>query len=541
MSEVKNSKREIRLPVIIAIAIVIGIFIGGRMLEPEMEGETLSTSVSKFREVLTRIDKNYVDEVESKELVEDAIREMLVKLDPHSRYIPSEEVDELNAQLKGHYDGIGIKFIILEDTVYVVKAMDGGPSKALGILTGDKIIKVGEEDIFGSEIKSSDVADRLRGPSNTQVTITILRGNEPIEFTIERGKIPQYSIPASYMVNDRIGYIKISNFGDKTYDEFKSALEKLKSLGMERLIIDLQGNPGGRMDAAEKMSDELIAGKRLIVSQRSTHKQYNLSSYARNEGIFEDGPLIVLVDENSASASEIVSGALQDHDRALIVGRRTYGKGLVQLPITLVDNSEMMLTIARYYTPSGRSIQKPYSDLDVYHSDLTTRYNRGEFFYEDSIKFNDSLRFTTAQGRVVFGGGGIMPDHFVPYDTSHYTSYYKQLMSKGVLRKFTIDYYISNKEYLSEMEMDEFLNDFEIDDSMLQNILDIGDRFDVEFNSKEYEISLSLIKSYAKADIAEFIWDEEGFYRVINPASNEIYNRALELFDEAKLLAQAYN
>ena len=541
MSEVNNSKRVIRLPLIIALAVLAGIFIGSRMLEPKMDEENISTSITKFREVLTRIDNNYVDEVESNGLVEDAIREMLDKLDPHSRYIPAEQVASLNAQLQGHYDGIGIQFVILQDTVYVVRAMDDGPSKAQGILTGDKIIKVGDENLFGSDVTSSDVADRLLGPSDTQVTITVLRGTESIEFTIERGKIPQYSVPASYMVDDRIGYIKVSNFGDKTYDEFKSALEKLKSEGMERLVIDLQGNPGGRMDAAEKLSDELISGKRLIVSQKSAHKQYNLSSYARNDGIFEDGPVIVLVDESSASASEIVSGALQDHDRALIVGRRTYGKGLVQLPITLVDKSEMMLTIARYYTPSGRSIQKPYEDSELYHSDLTARYNRGEFFYEDSIKFIDSLKFETAKGRVVYGGGGIMPDHFVPYDTANYTSYYRKLLARGVLRKFTIDFYVSNKEYLSGLEMDWFLADFEITDTMLQKILAIGDRFEVEFNREEYNTSLSLIKSYVKADIAEFVWNDEGFYQVINPASNEIYNRALELFDEANRLAQAYN
>jgi len=485
----KNTKLAIRLPLIIAVAMVVGIFIGARMLEPKIESENISSSLTKFREVLTSIDKYYVDKVASKGLVENAIGEMLNKLDPHSRYIPSEEVNHLNAQLNGHYDGIGIQFVILQDTVYIVKSISGGPSETLGLMTGDKIIKVEGENIAGIEIQSSEVADRLLGPSNTEVTITVLRGKESVEYTIERAKIPQRSVDASYMVSSDIGYIKISSFGDKTYNEFREALDLLISAGMERLILDLQGNRGGRMDAAEKISDELISGKRLIVSQRSAHKKFNSSSYAKNEGVFEEGPLIVLVDENSASASEIVSGALQDHDRALIVGRRTFGKGLVQLPITLNDKSEMMLTIARYYTPSGRSIQKPYGDLDTYFSDLSARFDHGEYFHEDSIKFIDSLQFTTAQGRVVYGGGGIMPDHFVPYDTANYTMYYRQLLGKGVLRKFSMDYYISNKTALSDMEKNKYVDEFQVDESMLRTILSIGDDFGVDFNSKEFGIS----------------------------------------------------
>jgi len=537
----ENSKLSIRLPLIIAVAVVVGIFIGSRMLEPSIDSQNLSSNLSKFKEVLTSIDKNYVDEVESKELVEDAIREMLKKLDPHSRYIPSSEVDLLKSQLIGHYDGIGIQFVVLQDTVYVVKALEGGPSKVLGITTGDKIITVEGENITGINIKSSEVADRLLGPSSTEVSISILRGNEMIDFTIKRGKIPQKSVQTSYMVSAEIGYIKIANFGDKTYIEFKAALDRLKMEGMEKLILDLQGNPGGRMDAAERISDELIGGNRLIVSQKSSHKKYNSSSYAKKEGVFEEGPIVVLVDEKSASASEIVSGALQDHDRALIVGRRTFGKGLVQLPVTLNDNSELMLTIARYYTPSGRSIQKPYTDMDSYFTELSTRYDHGEYFHEDSIKFDDSLRYTTANGRVVYGGGGIMPDHFVPYDTMNYTNYYRDLISSGVLRKFSIDYFVTNRDGLSTMELQAFLNEFTINNVMLKQITDIGEEFGVTKNLSEYEKSLELIKGYAKADIAEFLWNEEGYYRVVNPLSNEVYIQALELFDEATLLAKAYN
>jgi len=281
-------------------------------------------------------------------------------------------------------------------------------------------------------------------------------------------------------------------------------------------------------------------GKRLIVSQKSVHDKYNSSYYAKKKGIFEEGPLIVLVDEYSASASEIVSGALQDHDRALIVGRRTFGKGLVQMPIRLNDNSELRLTIARYYTPSGRSIQKPYDDGNDYHSDLSDRYDHGEFFYADSIKFDDSLQFKTARGRVIYGGGGIMPDYFVPFDTSMQTDYYRQLAGKRAVREFSLSYYLSHIEELHEMEFKDFLHSFDINNKMLQRVVEIGDEIGVEYNQEDYDTSLPLLKAYIKAEIAAMVWDEAGYYQVLNPVSNEIYSKALKLIDEAALLAEAY-
>lgn len=540
MSEIKNSKLAARLPLIVAIAVVAGIFVGARMLEPNMDTESLSGNLTKFREVLTSIDQNYVDDVASDELVERAIREMLDHLDPHSRYIPADKVAQMNAQLKGHYDGIGVQFVILQDTVYVVKAMEGGPSRTLGIQTGDRIIRVEDESLIGINLESQGVADRLLGPSGTEVNVTVLRDQEELVFTIKRGKIPQRSVEG-YLVRGDIGYIKISNFGDRTYQEFRQTMEQLIEEGMEKLILDLQGNPGGRMDAAERISDELISGKRLLVSQRSAHKQYNTSTYARKTGLFEDQPVIVLVDENSASASEIVSGALQDHDRALIVGRRTYGKGLVQLPITLADNSEMMLTIARYYTPSGRCIQKPYDDSEAYFHDLNERYDHGEMFYQDSIKFVDSLRFTTAKGRVVYGGGGIMPDHFIPFDTASYTRSYRRVVSTGILRKYALDYFTSHRESMQYLDLEGFVNTFELDAGILDDIKSIAGRFDVTIDDDELAISETLIRTSIKADLADFLWGEAGYYRVTNPVTNEIYVQALDMFDEATLLARAYN
>jgi len=540
VNKIENKKSDIKFPIIIALAVVTGIFIGATFLEPKQSFLGISGRITKFKDVIQSIDRNYVDEVSTTNLVDNAIAEMLGKLDPHSTYIPSEEVDRLNAQLQGIYEGIGIQFDILRDTVYVIKTLEGGPSKELGLKPGDKIVNVNGENIAGIGINSKGVTDRLLGPAGSEVSIAILRQNELQNYSIKRGTIPQKSVETSYMINSDVGYIKISRFGSKTYNEFKVELSKLIDQGMSKLILDLQANPGGLMSAAESISDELIEGRRLIVSQKSVHDKYNSSYYAKKKGIFEEGPLIVLVDEYSASASEIVSGALQDHDRALIVGRRTFGKGLVQMPIRLNDNSELRLTIARYYTPSGRSIQKPYDNGNDYRSDLSDRYDHGEFFYADSIKFDDSLQYKTARGRVIYGGGGIMPDYFVPYDTSMQTNYYRRLAGKRAVREFSLFYYLSHIEELHEMKFKDFLHSFDINDKMLQRVVEIGNEIGVEYNQEDYDASLPLLKAYIKAEIAALVWDEAGYYPVLNPVSNEIYSKALELIDEAALLAEAY-
>ena len=540
MNKISNTKSDIRFPFIIAIAVVVGIFIGATMLEPKFSIQGISGSIAKFKDVILSIDKNYVDEVDASGLVDDAIVEMLRELDPHSTYIPKEEVERLNAQLRGVYEGIGIQFDILRDTVYVIRVLEGGPSKTIGLQSGDKIIQVEGEIIAGTGITNKGVTDRLLGQAGSEVTITILRENTEKDYTITRGTIPQRTIVSSYMINKETGYIKISRFGSKTYDEFKNALSEMLDKGMTKLVLDLQGNPGGLMSAAEDISDELIAGRKLIVSQKSVHDRYNSSFYARKEGIFENGLVIVLVDEYSASASEIVAGALQDHDRALIVGRRTFGKGLVQMPISLNDRSELRLTIARYYTPSGRSIQKPYNNGEDYYSDISSRYDHGEFFHADSIKFEDSLKFETAKGRTIYGGGGIMPDYFVPYDTSMQTAYYSTLRNKRAVREYTFNYFIAHNEALGNMHFDDFMNSFVITDEMLANIVEIGEELGIAFNKTQFQHSLTLLKGLVKADIASFVWGENGYYPVINPVSNEIYIRALELFDDAALLAEAY-
>ena len=359
---VNNSRFQIRAPMLLAAGLVIGLLIGVSIFEFKPGRSTVMNNVSRFSEVLSLINQSYVDSVNVKQLVTGAISNMLEKLDPHSIYIPKKDVELTNSDLRGEFEGVGIEFNIIRDTIVVVTALPGGPSANEGIESGDKIIKVNDENVAGIGISIRGVVDRLRGPKGSQVNVSIKRRNESelLKFTITRDKIPQYSVDAAYMINKDIGYIKISRFSSTTYDEFHSKLKELLEKGMNKLVLDLQNNPGGYMDRAVDVADEFIGNDEMIVSQKGKTDKYNAEYRAYRKGLFETEPVIVLIDENSASGAEIVAGALQDDDRALIVGRRSFGKGLVQVPMMLSDGSELRLTIARYYTPSGRSIQKPY-------------------------------------------------------------------------------------------------------------------------------------------------------------------------------------
>jgi carboxyl-terminal processing protease len=496
--------------------------------------------VLKFREVLTYIEKDYVDQVDSEELVESAINTMLEKLDPHSVYIPAKDLKMANSQLEGEFDGIGIEFSIIKDTIHVISPLSGGPSEKVGLLSGDKIIKVNDKNVAGVGITNREVFEKLRGPKGTEVNLGIKRnGSDALNnFKIIRDKIPQHSVDVSYMINKEVGYIKVSKFSATTYEEFKQALGNLKSKGMNKLILDLQGNPGGYLGAAFNMADELISGNKMIVYTDGKDSQYDTEYRARKKGMFEDGPVVVLIDEGSASASEIVAGAIQDNDRGLIVGRRSFGKGLVQMPIDLSDGSELRLTISRYYTPSGRSIQKPYksgSDPE-YKTDILNRYEHGELFNADSIKFNDSLKYETTKGRVVYGGGGIMPDFFVAIDTTMNTKYFINLFSNNVVREYTLQYYEVNKKKLEKMKLDDFVENFDVTPAMLNDLIKIASRSNVPFDQKEFEASKDLIKTTVKAHIAKSMWSNEGYYRVFNE-TNEVLQQGLNLFDEAEELA----
>ncbi len=540
MSSKKNSDFQIRLPLLLTIAVAAGILIGATMADGSTTRNNLISGYLKFKEILTFVQRDYVDEVDTDELVETAINRMLEKLDPHSVYIPAKDLELAKSQLEGEFEGIGIEFNIIKDTIYVVAPLSGGPSEEVGLVSGDKIVKVDDEVVAGVGVDNRKVFELLRGKKGTEVKVGVKRrsADDLIDFTITRDKIPQESVDVSYMIDDEVGYIKVSRFAATTYDEFHDALAELKSKGMTKLVLDLQGNPGGYMDRAINIADEMLSDNKMIVYTKGKQPRYNSEARAYREGIFENQPIIVLIDEGSASASEIVAGALQDNDRALIVGRRSFGKGLVQMPIPLDDGSELRLTISRYYTPSGRSIQKPYeAGAKEYGDDISNRFEHGELINPDSIHFEDSLKYETSKGRVVYGGGGIMPDYFVPIDTTNSRNKFLiALYSTNAVREYTLLYYQNNKAKLEGMTYDEFYNNFEVSDKMLGKIVDLVDESDVEYTSEDYEAGKERLRDQVKALIARSVWGNEGAYPVYNQRNN-VLQEALKLFDQAEKLA----
>ena len=534
MSEYNNTKYQIRLPIILAIGLAAGIFLGATFSDSPKVQNDLNKDIQKFKEILTLIDRNYVDEVNTTDLVEDAIEHMLSKLDPHSYYISAEDKVEANEDLQGNFEGIGVEFNIFQDTIVVVTPLSGGPSEALGIMSGDQIIKIDGKEVAGVGFTNRDVQKHLKGPKGSKVTVSVKRGNKKslIDFEIIRDKIPTTSVDASYMIDDKIGYIKISRFAATTYEEFHEALKGLLDQGMKKLILDLQGNGGGYMNHAINIADEFIKGDKKIVYTLGKESRFNSQAFGQRKGLFEEGELIVLINEGSASASEIVTGALQDNDRALIVGRRSFGKGLVQAPIDLSDGSEVRLTISRYYTPSGRSIQKPYDDKEDYSKDLIARYNNGEFFSADSIHFNDSLKYKTNSGRVVYGGGGIMPDYFVPLDTTTSSTYLNKLFIKNAVQEYVFHYANEHKSELENMSYQDYYNNFKITESMRNALAKKGEENGVKPDYADMKKHQALFNTHIKAQIARQIWKNEGFYPIFNQ-TNEVLQQAIKLIDEA--------
>jgi len=542
----KNSSFSIRQPLFICIALAGGILLGATIFSHSPQNNKSFQGYQKLKQVLSLISSDYVDTVNTDELVDYSIEKMLEKLDPHTVYIPLANVQAAKSQLESGFDGIGVEFNIFRDTVYVVAPLIGGPSEAIGVQTGDKIVKVDDKPIFDK--KKSDngtVFKKLRGPKGSKVKLGIMRKGVKgiMDFTVTRDKIPNYSVEAAYMIDGKTGYIKVSNFAENTFTEFKQALKELKDTGMRQLILDLRGNPGGYLDRATNMVDELLADGKMIVYTDGKVKQYDSKIRSNHPGIFEKGPIIVLIDEGSASASEIVSGALQDNDRALIVGRRSFGKGLVQMPVDLEDGSQLRLTISRYYTPSGRSIQKPYgkdTNPDDYELDWKHRYDHGEYFHPDSIKFNQKLKFSTLNGRTVYGGGGIMPNFFVPLDTTFNTKYLGELAGANVIREFSFKYYADHKAELSKMPFKTFNKNFTINDEMMKEVVEMGNKAKVKYNQKEYDRSQLLIRNQIKALIArsnyrhDHLGKNNEYYEVMMPATDEIYNKAVNLFSEAQ-------
>ncbi|WP_221394849.1 S41 family peptidase [Dyadobacter sp. NIV53] len=543
---VQNSRAVVRLPIIVAITLAAGMLIGSTFFSGGNKLADVAKGSAKFREVLMYVENNYVDSVNTDELVDFSISKMLEKLDPHTAYFNSEEATAARSQLESGFDGIGVEFNIFNDTVYVVTPLSGGPSETAGIQSGDRILMVDKEKLSGPGVTNAQVYKLLRGKRGTKVDLSIERVglNEKMNFAVIRDRIPTYSVDAAYMVDQEIGYIKVSRFSETTFDEFKSALKTLKADGLKKLILDLRGNPGGYMERATSMADEFISGDKLLVYTEGKDSRFDRKTRSHVEGSFEKGPLIVLVDEGSASASEILAGALQDHDRALVVGRRSYGKGLVQMPIKLSDNSELRLTISRYYTPSGRSIQKPYElgKGEDYSQDLSHRYESGELFNVDSIKFDKSKIYKTDGGRIVYGGGGITPDAFVPRDTLLNSKYLFELYAKNIIREYALRYANDNVKKLEKQSFNEYLKSFQVTDVMLAEMVKDASKSGIKPNAKELNLSKPIITAQTKAIIGRYVWGRKQktglnneVFQVLNPTDN-VYQHAIQLFGQASQL-----
>ena len=500
--------------------------------------ERIPSSISKLLNAEYAIKSCYVDSVDENKLVEDAIIGMLEKLDPHSQFTTAKETQELEEPLQGEFSGIGIQFNLKQDTLYVIQTSPNGPSERVGMLPGDRIIYVNDTTIAGVKIKNTDIQKKLRGKKGTKVTVKVKRGNNPelITFVITRDKIPLHSVDAAYMLDEKTGYIKISSFGAKTYNEMIDKLHLLKKQGMRQLVVDLSDNGGGYMDAAIQMVNEFLDDGQLIVYTEGLN-QSRAEAKANGRGEFKDMKLVVIMSQYSASASEIFAGAIQDWDRGLVLGRRSFGKGLVQRPFKFEDGSMMRLTVARYHTPSGRCIQKPYvkGDKKGYDADLLTRYNAGEYYNIDSIQFNDSLKYTSLKNhRVVYGGGGIMPDVFVPVDTTEYSKYYRDMLAKGVIYQFALDYVDKNRKALksSYPNVEKFDQFFSLSDDDMQAFIAAGEKEKVAFNEEQYATSKEVFKCYLKGLIARDLYTEDNAFNIIVNHRNRDLQEALRLIND---------
>lgn len=498
-------------------------------------GLSQNSALNKLRFAEAAIMQMYVDSVDEDKLVEDAIKGMLEQLDPHSVYSTPEETKDLNEPLQGNFSGIGISFNMNEDTLYVIQTVAGGPSEKVGILAGDRIIAVNDTSIAGQKMKNSEIMKRLRGPKGTDVDVTVLRSPDTINFRITRDDIPIYSVDAAYMVDDHTGYIRLNKFGAETAKEVRTELKNLKKKGMKNLILDLTDNGGGYLQAAVDLLGEFLQPGELTVYTEGTNSP-RINNYAHPEGkapLFGDGRLVVMLNQYSASASEITAGAIQDWDRGVIVGRRSFGKGLVQRPIPFPDGSMIRLTVAHYYTPTGRDIQKPYEkgDRKGYNKDISERFDHGELMHADSIKYIDSLKVKSIKlERDIYGGGGIYPDKFVPLDTSEYTKYYRNIMAKGLINKFVIQYVDSHrKELLKKYKTDDdYVAKFEVTDEMLQSIKERADKEGIEFNEEEFERSAPLFRMIIKALIGRDIYNSATYFKVYNQ-HDPVFKEAVRL------------
>lgn len=524
-----SSKFRFFLPTLFAL-----LLLGSTTAFGQLRSDARSTS-QKFASLLQIINYYYVDSTDQPDLTEKAIVAMLKQLDPHSVYLSKEEVAKANEPLQGNFEGVGIQFQLFNDTILVVAAVPGGPSDKLGIRAGDKIITIDGEISYGPKINNNFVMERLRGTKGSKVTVEIMRKGSKnlIDYVIVRDKIPINSVDATFMLQDSIGYIKLTRFARTSLTEVKNSISSLRESGMKNLILDLRNNSGGFLDIAIDLSDEFLPTGELIVyteGMRSPRMDFKATS----KGSFEKGKLIVMINEGSASASEIVSGAVQDWDRGMVIGRRSFGKGLVQRPFMLPDSSVVRLTTARYYTPSGRSIQKPYEDgVEDYYADLTKRFKHGEFVNADSIRFPDSIKYYTPSKRVVYGGGGIMPDIFIPMDTTSSSKYYTDLWRKGVFNDFTMDYLEKNRKDFEKQypNLDTFRKEFMMNDKLMREFIDYAVVKGVAEDSTGIERSGKEIKYIVKGLLARNLFDLSAYFEIISPVDNEL-QKAIEVMND---------
>lgn len=536
-----NRRQFIYLPIAFALVLIAGIFLGTKLYKVALLNNNAflnfkTGSTNTISDVINYINQDYVDSISKKQLQESAIKGLLESLDPHSMFIPAAEFKEANDPLMGNFDGIGVQFRIERDTVAVINTVSGGPSEKVGILAGDRIAKVDGKPLTGKKVTNEIVMKALKGERGTVVNVSIFRRGQRklIDFKIVRDVIPTYSIDISYPVNSTTGYIKLSKFSATTADELSQSLTELSNKGIHKLILDLRGNSGGYLQAAIAVADQFLKDKKLIVYTEGHNRPRNYA-YATKEGQWENNALVVLIDEGSASAAEIVAGALQDNDRCMVVGRRSFGKGLVQEQLNLRDGSAIRLTVARYYTPTGRCIQKPYNNgSEEYYGEYYHRFTDGELESSDSIKFADSLKFKTPGGKTVYGGGGIMPDVFIPIEKDLKLKYYNEAVNKGTLYQFAFDYTDANRKRLKGFgSFDAFDRNFKVDQTVFDAFVAYAAKEDIKGDRESIAIARPRIEGLLKALIARNIYDDKGFYPIYL-RSDKTFISAIQILKKEK-------
>lgn len=527
MKEPENTRIVTLLPVLLSAALAVGVLAGGLLFSRTTVVEISSPveqQSDKLTEILSYIDQYYVEEVEGDRLVEAAVESMVQQLDPHTDYIPSADYAYTRSQLQRNFEGIGVEFNMYSDTVTLLFVRQNGPAAKAGLQAGDQVLAIDGTLVSSSQLQNADVAKLFRGKKGTSLSLELLRDGKTFVREVKRKSIGSSSLAAVYKLDSLTGYINISRFGEDTAETFADALRELKQQGMQQLVIDLRNNGGGYVRQAVEVADELLADEKLILQTRGKSRQFDDEQYAEYYGAFEEGKVVVLVNENTASASEILAGALQDHDRALIIGRRTFGKGLVQRQVVLNDGSMLRLTISRYYTPSGRSIQKDYRTTERarYFEELSERYRHGEYFYADSTVGDENKHFYTTSGRDVYGGGGITPDIFVPYDTTYQSSWYALVQEKGLVKKHAIDYAQLHKEQLLAYTPEGFAANFWLEEAELAAFATYTARYNITYKPAEAATSFPQLRTDLKANIARTLWGSKGYYMVVNQADRMV-------------------